>query len=229
MSSEYPKTVRTTPARLPERATYEQEAIHAVLDETLVCHVAYIEDGLPRMIPTLHVRRGNDLYLHGSTGSTLMLAARSGPVPMTVSVTLFDGLVMAKSWFNHSINYRSVIVHGEAEMVTNPDDKWDAMVALMEQIAVGRAAGSRDANKREFAATAILRLPLAQSSLKHRSGMPKDDAEDLDLPHWSGVIPATSTFGEPIGFDDLDLPDYLKNYARGGTPRTQRDDERADS
>jgi hypothetical protein len=99
--------------------------------------------------------------------------------------------------------------------VTDPDEKNAAMVALMEQIAKGRAEGSRYSNKREFAATAILRLPLEQSSLKHRSGLPKDDAEDLDLPHWSGVIPITTTFGEPIGYDDLPLPDYLKNYSRG--------------
>lgn len=214
MTNEYAQTDRTTPARLPERATYDQDTIHAVLDEALLCHVAYVFDGEPRMIPTLHVRRGNNLYLHGSTGSTLMLVARQAPLPVCVAVTMLDGLVMAKSWFNHSINYRSVIVHGEAELVTDPDEKWDAMVALMEQIAVGRAEGSRDANKREFAATAILRLPLEQSSLKHRSGPPKDDVEDLGLPHWSGVIPAAATFGEPIGFDDLELPDYLKNYKR---------------
>ncbi len=214
MPNDYPQTELTTPARLPERATYERDAIHAVLDEALLCHVAYIADGAPRMIPTLHVRRGDYLYLHGSTGSTLMLSARQAPLPVCVTVTMLDGLVLAKSWFNHSINYRSVIVHGEAALVTDPDEKWDAMVALMEQVAAGRAEGSRDANKREFAATAILRLSLEQSSLKHRSGPPKDDEEDLDLPHWSGVIPATTTFGEPIGFDALALPDYLKNYKR---------------
>lgn len=215
MSSEYQQTDRTTPARLPERASYEQAEIHAVLDEALVCHVAWIEDGLPRMIPTLHVRRGHDLFLHGSTGSSLMLAAREAPVPVCVTVTLLDGIVMAKSWFNHSINYRSVIVHGETELVTDADEKWDAMVALMEHVAVGRAAGSRDANKREFAATAIVRLSLEQSSLKRRSGQAKDDEEDLGLPHWSGVIPITTTFGAPLGFDDIELPEYLQDYSRG--------------
>ena len=214
MSNEYQQTDRTTPARLPERAAYDREAIHAALDEALVCHVAYIADGAPRMSPTLHVRQGDDLFLHGSTGSTLMLAARKGPVPVTVAVTLVDGLVMAKSWFNHSINYRSVIIHGEAEMVTDPDEKQAAMIALMEQIATGRAEGSRYSNAREFAATAILRLPLAQSSLKHRSGMPKDEPEDRDLPHWSGVIPVNTVFGEPIGNDDIELPEYLQNYKR---------------
>ena len=215
MTSEYQQTGRTTPARLPERASYEREAIHAVLDEAFLCHVAYVPDGLPKMIPTLHVRLGDDLYLHGSTGSNLMLAAREAPVPVCVTVTLVDGLVMAKSWFNHSINYRSVIIHGEATMVTDPDEKNGAMIALMEQIAAGRAEGSRYSNKREFAATAIVRVPLTQSSLKHRSGAPKDDAEDLDLPHWSGVIPVSTTFGEPIGFDEIELPDYLKHYSRG--------------
>jgi nitroimidazol reductase NimA-like FMN-containing flavoprotein (pyridoxamine 5'-phosphate oxidase superfamily) len=215
MTNEYAKTDRTTPSRLPERATYEADAIHAVLDEALLCHVAYVSNGLPKMIPTLHVRQGSDLFLHGSTGSSLMLAAREAPVPVCVTVTLVDGIVMAKSWFNHSMNYRSVIVHGEATLVTDADEKNAAMVALMEQIAEGRAEGSRYSNKREFAATAILRLPLTQSSLKRRSGLPKDDAEDLDLPHWSGVIPITTSFGEPIGYDDLPLPDYLKNYSRG--------------
>lgn len=214
MSSEYARTNRTTPARLPEWATYEQDAIHAVLDEALLCHVAWIADGLPRMIPTLHVRQGDHLYLHGSTGSSLMLAAREVPVPVCVTVTLVDGIVMAKSWFNHSMNYRSVIVHGEAALVTDADEKHAAMAALMEQIARGRAEGSRYSNKREFAATAILRVPLAHSSLKQRSGQVKDDEEDLGLPHWSGVIPIATTFGEPIGVDEIELPEYLRNYTR---------------
>jgi nitroimidazol reductase NimA-like FMN-containing flavoprotein (pyridoxamine 5'-phosphate oxidase superfamily) len=211
----YRQTERTTPSRLPERALYDVEAIHAVLDEALVCHVSYVADGQPSMIPTLHVRRGDNVYIHGSTGARLMLAARKGPVPVCMTVTLVDGIVMARSWFHHSINYRCVIMHGEATMVTDPDEKWDAMVALIEHIAEGRAEGSRDANTREFAATAILRIPLDEVSLKQRSGPPKDDEEDLDLPHWAGVIPIATGFG-PLESDcDLPVPGYLSDYGRG--------------
>lgn len=210
----YRQTARDTPTRYPDRAVYEAEAIHAVLDEALVCHVAYTLDGAPHVIPTLHVRHGHNLYIHGSTGARLMLAARSAPVPVSICVTLIDGLVLARSWFNHSINYRSVILHGEATLVTDPDEKWDAMEALMEQIAAGRAAGSRDANKREFAATAILRIPLDEVSLKHRSGPPKDDEEDLGLPHWAGVIPVETHFGELVPACEQPIPGYLADYRR---------------
>jgi nitroimidazol reductase NimA-like FMN-containing flavoprotein (pyridoxamine 5'-phosphate oxidase superfamily) len=213
--TDYDKTKTTTPMRYPDRVTYERDAVHAVLDEALVCHVGYIVDGRPVMIPTLHVRSGDNLYIHGSTGSRLMMTAAKGPVPLCVTVTLTDGLVLAKSWFNHSINYRCVIVHGDGEVVTDPDERWDAMVALMDHIADGRAEGSRGANKRELAATSMLRLPLNEVSLKYRSGTPHDDEPDLDLPHWSGVIPVTTVFGEPIPELSGDLPDYLKNYERG--------------
>lgn len=211
----YPKTDRTTPSRYPQRVTYEREAVHAVLDEALVCHVGYIVDDRPVMIPTLHVRVADNLYIHGSTGSRLMMRAAAAPVPVCITVTLTDGLVLAKSWFNHSVNHRSVIVHGEAAVVTDPDEKWNAMVALMDHIAQGRAEGSRGANKRELAATSILRIPLTEVSLKHRSGPPKDDEEDIDLPFWTGVIPVSTSFGEPQPLGDIELPEYLDGYERG--------------
>jgi nitroimidazol reductase NimA-like FMN-containing flavoprotein (pyridoxamine 5'-phosphate oxidase superfamily) len=211
----YPKTDQTTPSRYPQRTTYERDAVHAVLDEALVCHVAYIVGGRPVMIPTLHVREDEHLYLHGSTGSRLMLHASAAPVPVCVTVTLTDGLVLAKSWFNHSINYRCVIVHGEAAVVTDPDEKWNAMVALMDHVAQGRAEGSRGANKRELAATSILRIPLDEVSLKYRFGTANDDEEDLDLPYWSGMIPVSTSFGEPQPIGDAELPEYLRNYDRG--------------
>lgn len=211
----YPKIDRTTPSRYPQRVTYEREAVHAVLDEALVCHVGYIVDDRPVMIPTLHVRSGENLYIHGSTGARLMMRAAAAPVPVCITVTLTDGLVLAKSWFNHSVNHRSVIIHGDAAVVTDPDEKWNAMVALMDHVAQGRAEGSRGANKRELAATSILRIPLNEVSLKHRSGPPKDDEEDLDLPFWSGVIPVSTSFGEPQPLSDVELPGYLKDYERG--------------
>lgn len=214
MTAVYEHNARTEPTRKPERAIYEADAINAVLDEALVCHVAYIVDGEPRILPTLHVRVGDQLFIHGSTGARLMRAAGES-IPVSVCVTLMDGIVFARSWFDHSINYRSVIIHGEATPVTERDAKWDAMVALMEHVAPGRAAGSRDANKREFAATSILRIPLAESSLKHRSGPPGVDEIDRESPFWDGVMPARTVFGPPIPACDLPVPGYLANYRRG--------------
>jgi nitroimidazol reductase NimA-like FMN-containing flavoprotein (pyridoxamine 5'-phosphate oxidase superfamily) len=213
-ASTYAQTDRSTPSRYSTRVTYEHDAVHAVLDEALVCHVSYVVDGRPMMIPTLHVRVGSNVYIHGSVGGRLMMLATKGPVPICICVTLTDGLVMAKSWFNHSVNSRSVIIHGDAAVVSDPEEKWNAMVALMNHVAQGRAEGSRGANKRELAATSILRIPLEEVSLKYRFGPPKDDEEDLDLPHWSGLIPISTVFGEPQPLGDQELPDYLKNYDR---------------
>ena len=214
MSTTYVQNVRTKPTRKPERATYDIEAVNKVLDEALVCHVSYVVDGEPHILPTLHVRVGHDLYIHGSTGARLMRASGE-PMPVSIAVTLTDGIVLARSWFNHSMNYRSVIIHGLATTVTDSTEKWNAMVALMEHVAQGRAAGSRDANKREFAATAILRIPLEEVSLKHREGAPSVDEEDAESPFWDGVMPIATVFGPPVSACDLPLPDYLANYSRG--------------
>ena len=213
MASTYVQNERTSPARKPERVTYDIEAVNNVLDEALLCHVSYVVDGEPHVLPTLHVRSGENLYIHGSTGARLMRASEE-PVPVSVAVTLTDGIVLARSWFNHSMNYRSVIIHGLASRVTDPDEKWDAMVALMEHIAPGRAEGSRHANKREFAATAILRIPLVEVSLKQRSGPPSVDDEDPESPHWDGVMPIATVFGPAIPACDLPLPGYLAAYGR---------------
>lgn len=214
MSTTYAQTPRTKPTRKPERAAYDVEAVNKVLDEALVCHVSYVADGEPHVLPTLHVRVGANLFIHGSTGARLMLASDE-PIPVSIAVTLTDGIVLARSWFNHSMNYRSVIIHGLASQVTDPTEKWDAMVALMEHAAKGRASGSRDANKREFAATAILRIPLVEVSLKHREGPPSVDEEDEDSPFWDGVMPLSTVFGPAVSACDLSLPDYLAGYSRG--------------
>jgi uncharacterized protein len=214
MSTTYLQNARTKPTRKPERATYDVDAVNKVLDEALVCHVSYVIDGEPHILPTLHVRVGQDLFIHGSTGARLMRASGE-PLPVSIAVTLTDGIVLARSWFNHSMNYRSVIIHGLASRVTDPGEKWDAMVALMEHVAQGRAAGSRDANKREFAATEILRIPLTEVSLKHREGPPSVDEGDEDSPYWDGVMPIASVFGSPISACDLPLPGYLDGYSRG--------------
>jgi len=214
MSTSYAQNAQTKPSRMPERAVYDVEAVNNVIDEALVCHVSYALDGVPHVLPTLHVRQDANLYIHGSTGARLMLASGE-PIPVSIAITLMDGIVLARSWFNHSINYRSVIVHGLASRVTDPDEKWEAMVALMNHVAPGRADSSRDANKREFAATAILRIPLVDVSLKARSGLPSVDEEDAASPYyWDGVMPIATVFGPAISACDLALPDYLVNYRR---------------
>ena len=209
----YRQTPRTTGKRRPDRVGYDVAAVHAVLDEALVCHVGYLNQGAPLVLPTLHVRVGETLYLHGSTGAGLMFH-RDAAIPVCVTVTLTDGIVMARSWFNHSINYRSVVVRGDAALVTDPDEKLAALTALVEHVARGRAAGSRPPNRRELAATAVLRVPLVEVSLKVRSGPPIDDDEDLDLPYWAGVIPAATVFGPPEPDSDLPVPPYAGDYRR---------------
>jgi nitroimidazol reductase NimA-like FMN-containing flavoprotein (pyridoxamine 5'-phosphate oxidase superfamily) len=214
MSTSYVKSALTKPSRMPERAVFDVEAVNKVIDEALVCHVSYTIEGVPHVLPTLHVRKDDNLYIHGSNGARLMLASGE-PIPVSIAITLMDGIVFARSWFNHSINYRSVIVHGLASRVTDAGEKWDAMVALMNHVAPGRAEGSRDANKREFAATAILWIPLIDVSLKQRGGAPSVDDEDAVSPYWDGVVPVATVFGPAIPACDLPLPGYLAGYRRG--------------
>ncbi len=209
----YPQSPRTKVNRRPDRIGYDVAAVHAVLDEGLVCHVGYPNQGAPLVLPTLYVRVGEDLYLHGSTGAGLMRFPDE-TLPICVTVTLTDGLVMARSWFNHSVNYRCVVVRGDATLVTDPDEKMAALTALVEHVALGRAADSRPPNRRELAATAVLRLPLREVSLKVRSGSSKDDDEDLGLPFWAGVIPVETVFGPPEPDSDLPVPGYVRDYRR---------------
>ncbi|WP_432836312.1 bifunctional pyridoxamine 5'-phosphate oxidase family protein/GNAT family N-acetyltransferase [Dactylosporangium sp. CA-092794] len=208
----FQQTARTTPRRLPERATYDVALVHAVLDEAYVCHLGYVADGEPRVLPTLHARVGDTLYLHGSTGSRALLAARDGGLPVCVTVTLIDGLVLARSQFHHSVNYRSVVVHGTARLVADEAERARAFTALVDKVAPGRAADSRPPDRKESAQTAVLALPLAEVSAKVRTGGVNDDPEDLDLPHWAGVVPLKLTRGQPEPADALGvpLPDYLR-------------------
>jgi nitroimidazol reductase NimA-like FMN-containing flavoprotein (pyridoxamine 5'-phosphate oxidase superfamily) len=209
----FERTPRTTPRRRQDRVSYEVARVHAVLDEALFGHLGFIVDGRPRVLPTLCARIGSQLYLHGSTGAGMMLSAR-GRMPVCLTVTLLDGIVMARSWFNHSINSRSVVVHGDAELVLNDDEKWEAMIAIMNHVSAGRADESREANPREFAATAILRLPLEEVSLKVRTGGPLDDNEDLALPHWAGVVRVTTTYGPADGVSSVEPPPSISAYRR---------------
>ncbi|MFC9125244.1 pyridoxamine 5'-phosphate oxidase family protein [Streptomyces sp. NPDC057099] len=212
----YAPTDRTVPTRSPGRASYDRELVHAILDEAYVCHLGFVRDGAPVVLPTLFARVGERLYVHGSTGSRpLREAGQTDPgLPVCLTVTHVDGLVLARSAFHHSINYRSVVVHGVAHDVTDPEEKRQALDALVDQVVAGRAADSRPANKKELAATAVLRLDLAEVSAKLRTGGVNDEPEDLALPHWAGVVPVRKTYGTPVPDPGLsagtELPDYLK-------------------
>ncbi|MCX4452603.1 pyridoxamine 5'-phosphate oxidase family protein [Streptomyces sp. NBC_01340] len=211
----YTPTDRTVPTRSKERAAYDHELVHAILDEGYVCHLGFVRDGAPVVLPTLYGRVGERLYVHGSTGSRpLRMTGQADPgLPVCLTVTHVDGLVLARSAFHHSMNYRSVVVHGIAYQVTDPDEKRAALDALVDQVVPGRSHDSRPANTKELAATAVIRLDLNEVSAKLRTGGPNDDAEDLSLPHWTGVVPLTKGHGTPIPADDLapgiELPDYL--------------------
>jgi uncharacterized protein len=216
----YLPTPRTTPTRMRERACYERQTVHRILDEALICHVGYLSAGGPAVLPTTHARIGETLFLHGSTGSGPMLSAASAPtgIPVCVTATLIDGLVLARAAMHHSLNYRSVIVIGSARLVEDQASKLRALKALIDHVVPGRAADSRSPNPRELAATAVLALDLLEVSAKVRSGGPVDDREDAALPHWAGVVPLTLVAGPPEPAEDLDpavpLPPYLAAYRR---------------
>jgi nitroimidazol reductase NimA-like FMN-containing flavoprotein (pyridoxamine 5'-phosphate oxidase superfamily) len=211
----YAATDRTTPTRARERAAYDKDVVHAILDAGYVCHLGFIRDGAPVVLPTLYARTGTRLYVHGSTGARpLRMAGAEDPgLPVCLTVTHVDGLVLARSAFHHSINYRSVVVHGTAHPVRDKAERVAALDAIVDQVVPGRAADSRRANTKELAATAVLGIDLDEVSAKIRTGGPSDDPEDLSLPYWSGVIPVARTYGAPVPADDLApdmaVPGYL--------------------
>lgn len=211
----YPATDRTVPTRGRQKATYDRELVHAILDEGYVCHLGFVRDGAPVVLPTLYGRVGERLYVHGSTGSRpLRAACETDPgLPVCLTVTHVDGLVLARSAFHHSINYRSVVVHGIARQVTDPEETRTALDALVDHVVPGRSLDSRPANPKELAATAVLSLDLREVSAKLRTGGPNDDPEDLGLPHWAGVLPLRTGYDTPLPAADLapgiDVPGYL--------------------
>ncbi|MFI7412879.1 pyridoxamine 5'-phosphate oxidase family protein [Streptomyces sp. NPDC049627] len=211
----YTPTDRTVPTRSAERASYDKELVHAILDEAYVCHLGFVRDGAPVVLPTLFGRVGETLYVHGSTGSRpLRMTGQAGPgLPVCLTVTHVDALILARSAFHHSINYRSVVVHGLAYDVTDPEEKRVALDALVDHVVPGRSADSRPANKKELAATAVIRLDLNEVSAKLRTGGVNDEPEDLALPHWAGVVPLRKGYDAPVGDPDLapgtELPGYL--------------------
>lgn len=212
----YAPTDRTVPTRSPERAAYDKELVHSILDEAYVCHLGFVRDGAPVVLPTLFGRVGDRLYVHGSTGSRpLRMTGKADPgLPVCLTVTHVDALILARSAFHHSINYRSVVVHGVAYDVTDPEEKRLALDALVDHVVPGRSADSRPANKKELAATAVIRLDLNEVSAKLRTGGVNDEPEDLTLPHWAGVVPLRKGYEAPVDDPDLapgtEVPAYLR-------------------
>ncbi len=208
-------TPRTRIVREPQRAVYDRDTINQILDEAFLCHVGFIADGQPFVIPTSYGREGDVLYIHGSAASRMLRQLDQG-VPVCVTVTLLDGLVLARSVFNHSMNYRSVIILGTASLVDDPGEKIAALRALSEHILPHRWDDSRQPNEKELKATSVLRLPISEFSAKVRVGPPVDDEEDYIVPTWAGVIPLETSVGATIRDDrcQQELPAYLKNYSR---------------
>jgi uncharacterized protein len=222
MSQPYTPTPRTRLVREADRAVYDREAVYRILDEGFLCHVGFVVDGQPFVIPTSYGRKNDSLYIHGSAASRMLRQMKDG-VPVCVTVTLLDGLVLARSIFNHSMNYRSVVILGKATLVDDPEEKLAALHLLSEHIIPGRWADSRQPNERELKQTSVLRLPIEEFSAKVRVGPPIDDEEDYSFPTWAGVVPLEMTAGTPIN-DPLnndprlnparDVPAYARHYTR---------------
>ncbi len=212
-------TPRTRVMREPQRAVYDRDTVNQILDEALLCHVGFVansnSDFQPFVIPMSYGRDGDVLYIHGSPASRMMRHLEPG-VPVCVTVTLVDGLVLARSVFNHSMNYRSVMILGTATPIDDPAEKLAALRALSEHIIPGRWDDSRQPNEKELKATSVLRLPINEFSAKVRVGPPVDDAEDYAFSTWAGVIPLEMNSSTPIRDERCkqELPAYLKNYSR---------------
>jgi nitroimidazol reductase NimA-like FMN-containing flavoprotein (pyridoxamine 5'-phosphate oxidase superfamily) len=217
VSVELQKTDRTTISRHDERGSYDREVAYSILDEGLVAHVGVDTGKGVMVIPMTYARLGDELILHGAVASRWLSSFEEGR-PISVCVTLLDGLVLAQSAFSHSMNYRSVVAFGEAKVITEPEKKQAAFKALLDQLIPGRWEDSRQPDKKETDATTVLAMPIDEASVKIRSGPPKDAAKDLDLPYWTGVIPLALTSGaaipDPVMKEKRAVPDYAVGYTR---------------
>lgn len=217
MSETHTPTVRTRVVREAHRGVYERAAANEILDEGFICHVGFVVDGQPFVIPTAYGRSGDKLYIHGSAASRMLRNLDKG-IAVCITVTLLEGLVLARSIFNHSMNYRSVVVLGTAVPVLDAKEKLEALRLLSEHILPGRWAESRPPNERELKQTLVIRLPIEEFSAKVRQGPPIDDEEDYSFPTWAGVIPLGMVPGTPINDPRLDpktpVPAYARAYAR---------------
>ena len=220
--STFSPTDRTTLKRLPKRGDFDRAAIFAILDEAFICHVGFVVDGKPVVIPTSYVRVADDVYIHGSAASRMLRSIEKG-IDVCVTVTLIDGLVLARSAFHHSINYRSVVIFGRANPVDESEEKLRALHAFTEHVVPGRWADVRPPDENELRATLVLRLRLAEVSAKVRTGPPIDDDEDYNLAVWAGVVPLRLIADAPV-IDDrvpagIEAPDYVRRYSRNGKAR----------
>ena len=217
MSDSFVVSERTRVVREANRAVYDRDAIYKILDEGFVCHVGFAVDGQPFVIPTMFARVGDAIYFHGSAASRMLRGASSG-LPVCVTVTLADGLVLARSVFNHSMNYRSVVALGTATLIGEAAEKLAALRAFTEKLIPGRWEDARQPNEKELKATSILKLPLTEVSAKVRTGGVEDDAEDYALPVWAGIIPLRLVADAAIRDERCDAaiptPAYAKNYHR---------------
>jgi uncharacterized protein len=211
------RTDRTKVKRLPDRGRYDRETIYPILDEAFICHVGFVVDGQPYVIPTGFARIGDDLYIHGSVASRMLRNLSKG-IDVCVTVTLIDGLVLARSAFHHSINYRSVVILGKAQVVEDHDEKYKALEAFTEHVVPGRWADVRWPTELELKATSVLKLPIEEASAKVRTGGPKDDEEDYAMTVWAGVLPLSITSSVPIDDSRLDegvkVPTYISGFTR---------------
>ena len=215
--SSYEPTERTRVRRKPGRGSYDRELVDRILDEALICHLGFVEDGQPYVIPTIHARVGSRLYLHGSKASRALGALGEGG-DCCVTVTLIDGLVLARSALHHSLNYRSAMIFGVAGRVDDPAEKAIALEAVVEHIAPGRSGDARAPTREELDATEVVSLELQEASAKLREGGPIDNAEDIGLPVWAGQLPLSLVPGEPAAEPDLppglEAPGYLRSWRR---------------
>ena len=213
----FPQTDRTTLKRLPKRGHYDRETINEILDEGFICHVGFVVNGQPFVIPTGYARVDDKLFIHGSQASRMLKTLAQG-LDVCVTVTLVDGLVLARSAFHHSINYRSVVVFGKARLVVDRDDKIAALLALSEHFIKGRWDDVREPSEPELKATSVLVLKLEEASAKIRTGPPLDDEQDYSLPIWAGVIPLRMIADEPVNDprlnEGIEAPQYARRYRR---------------
>ena len=223
MAESHAPSPRTRITREPERAVYDRAAAYQILDEGFICHVGFVMDNQPFVIPTGYGRSGDNLYIHGSAASRMLRNLDQG-IAACVTVTLLDGLVLARSIFNHSMNYRSVVVLGTAVAVEDPAEKLRALRALSEHILPGRWEESRQPNERELKATLVMRLPITEFSAKVRTGPPIDNDEDYSFPTWAGVVPLRTVAGSAINDPRLDpktrVPDHVRSYSRTARARS---------
>lgn len=210
-------TRKTTLKRLPKRGVFDRATVYQILDEGFICHVGFVVDGQPFVIPTGYARAEDKLYIHGSAASRMLRSLAEG-IDVCVTVTLLDGLVLARSAFHHSINYRSVVIFGHANVVESNEEKMTALEAFTEQVVPGRWAEIRWPNEQELKATSVLALPLEEVSAKVRTGPPLDDEEDMNLAVWAGVVPLHLAASAPITAPDLRVelapPSYALQYHR---------------